>query len=622
MKVYWSSNQLEEKVSIALDILKDYFEIYESKEHQNVCFSKMDKTGLLIKSKNGKYTIFYSSLNFALRGINRILTSPEHFSQDYQEYTHLKNFRVMIDNSRNAVMTLERMKEFIANSAMLGYTTVSPYIEDIYEIPEYPAFGYLRGAFKKAELKEMNDFGKLLGVQLVASIQTLGHLQQIFHYKYFDNVKDSVSNLLVGEEKTYDLIDKMLKTISECFESKEICLGMDEVHSLGKGAHLSKYGYEEQNVIFNRHIKQVSEIAKKYGYNEPVVWSDMFIKMFSKNHDYRDDTVIIPDDFSDEIADVKLGYWDYDSVDQKFVEKMIDIHQRLHKPFVLVTGLTTWFTPCYKHWKTKKVLDVFEEVTRTKNIDDFYLTIWGDDGAYCDPDSYYIGMFYLAERVYTKNVEKDKYQYLFGNSYDDILKCSEIDYKYNGEGSEIRDKTRYVSFATAFYDDPFYAIGYNNELRFDKDVLIRTQKHYEKLSITLYELRGQKILFDYCYLSSEICRLKLRSRINLLEGYFNHNYALIEQVIQDYQELKKYFIQLDIIFEQMWLKNFKTYGLDVMKTRFAGYVSRFDFLIRYLGKYLKEEIKFIDELEESKKELNAIRIKDFYSNLGVITIVR
>jgi hexosaminidase len=41
------------------------------------------------------------------------------------------------------------------------------YTEDTYQIPDEPFFGYLRGAYTEAELREIDDYAYALGIEVV-----------------------------------------------------------------------------------------------------------------------------------------------------------------------------------------------------------------------------------------------------------------------------------------------------------------------------------------------------------------------------------------------------------------------------------------------------------------------
>ena len=89
---------------------------------------------------------------------------------------HFQKFGVMIDCSRNAVMTVEQLKRFITVISRMGYNQVQLYMEDTYEVSGEPFFGYLRGRYSKQELKELDDFAYSMDVELVPNIQTLAHM--------------------------------------------------------------------------------------------------------------------------------------------------------------------------------------------------------------------------------------------------------------------------------------------------------------------------------------------------------------------------------------------------------------------------------------------------------------
>ena len=77
---------------------------------------------------------------------------------------NFNKFGVMVDCSRNAVMTVEQLKKFITVISKMGYNQVHLYMEDTYEVNDEAYFGYLRGKYSKEELKELDDFAYGIGV--------------------------------------------------------------------------------------------------------------------------------------------------------------------------------------------------------------------------------------------------------------------------------------------------------------------------------------------------------------------------------------------------------------------------------------------------------------------------
>ena len=68
----------------------------------------------------------------------------------------------------------------------------------------------MRGRFSQEELRELDDYADSLGIELIPCIQALAHLGSIFRWQGFDTLRDMDDILLVGEEKTYDLVRSMI----------------------------------------------------------------------------------------------------------------------------------------------------------------------------------------------------------------------------------------------------------------------------------------------------------------------------------------------------------------------------------------------------------------------------
>ena len=186
---------------------------------------------------------------------------------------------LMADMSRNAVMNVEAVKQMLRTLALMGYDSFMLYTEDTYEVKEEPYFGYMRGRYTEAEMREIDDYADALGIEVIPCMQTLAHLECALRWKEtYKDITDIDAILLVGQEKTYEFIDHLLGTLSRCFRSRRINLGMDEAHNLGRGKYLTKNGYRKSSDVMLEHLDHVMAICKKYNY-KPMIWSDMFFRM-------------------------------------------------------------------------------------------------------------------------------------------------------------------------------------------------------------------------------------------------------------------------------------------------------------------------------------------------------
>ena len=120
-----------------------------------------------------------------------------------------ERFGVMLDVSRNAVLKVSEAKRMIDYLQKMGYNTVELYSEDTYEIEGEPYFGYMRGRYTAAELKEIDAYAVSKGVELIPCIQTLAHFTNLVRHAVYHPIVDCADILLIDEPKTYEFIEKM-----------------------------------------------------------------------------------------------------------------------------------------------------------------------------------------------------------------------------------------------------------------------------------------------------------------------------------------------------------------------------------------------------------------------------
>ena len=154
---------------------------------------------------------------------------------------------LMLDCSRNMAPTVETVKYLLSRMALMGLSLAMLYTEDTYEVPGEPYFGYLRGRFSQAELRELDDYADALGIEMIPCIQTLSHLNRVLHWPCYQSVRDTQITMLVDEEATYALIEKMIAAISACFRSRAPCsTGLCYLRKTGAYAHdVERYAFSE-----------------------------------------------------------------------------------------------------------------------------------------------------------------------------------------------------------------------------------------------------------------------------------------------------------------------------------------------------------------------------------------
>ena len=176
-----------------------------------------------------------------------------------------KRFGILLDCSANGVPNVNMVKRLIRVMEKMGYNFLELCMDDIYKIDNEPYFGYLRGGYTNAELKEMDAFAKAHGVELIPCVQTLAHLTNLVKLPHYSGIVDIADILLIDEPRTYELIENMFKALRAGFTTNLVNIGFDEAHLVGLGRYLDKHGYVNRYDLLFKHLNRVLEIAAKYG---------------------------------------------------------------------------------------------------------------------------------------------------------------------------------------------------------------------------------------------------------------------------------------------------------------------------------------------------------------------
>ena len=305
---------------------------------------------------------------------------------------------VMFDCSRNAVLKPDAVRFFIRKMALMGLNLGMLYTEDTYEIPEQPFFGYKRGRYTYDELKALDDYAALFGVELCACIQVLGHLKRALHWPAFHHLRDNDEVLLADLDETYELIEQMIRAASAPFRSRRIHIGMDEAYGVGLGAHLAKYGYEDPRSVIGRHLSRVLDITDKYGL-EPMMWSDMYFHL--DGHDYHSGGM--PSEKAIAAVDrrVSLVYWDYYHAKEEQYAQALEKHAAFKVPTVFAGGLWTWPGPAPAYPLAVENTVAGLTACMKADVDTVIATAWGDNGAETNMLTALLGMQLYGEMTYT-----------------------------------------------------------------------------------------------------------------------------------------------------------------------------------------------------------------------------
>ena len=497
-------------------------------------------------------------------------------------------FGVMIDCSRNAVMSVDALKKFITLITKMGYNQVHLYMEDTYEVDGEDYFGYLRGKYSKEELKELDDFAFGIGVELVPNIQTLAHMTAFVRWR--SDIVDTNDILLVGDERVYDLIDRMFSSLRQCFRTNLLHIGMDEAHMLGRGKYYDLNGPQNRFDILLSHLQKVCALAEKYQF-QPMMWSDMFYRLANGGEYYESKSkfdasikAMIP-------SNLTLVYWDYYHDTKTHYNAMINGHSQLSDKLIFAGGAWKWrgFAPLNSVGikATKAAIPACQE----GGLKDVFLTMWGDDGGECSSYAVLPTLCYgacLAQGITKMADIRAKFQEWTGLRYDDfmLLDAPNLVSEPNTRKSWAKTYLFADCFMSIFQQDekPEYAQSYASIARKLKNAAARAGEY--------------SYIFDTLSKLSAVLAIKVNICTRTREAYASGDKQQLDAVIRDYRKMIKRTEDFYQAFRKQWYTENKPHGFDVQDIRIGGLLQRMRSCLDRLELYRDGAIDSIAELEE------------------------
>lgn len=556
--------------------------------------------GLSISAANGGYTITYAIPSDFFRALALLcgMLREGKAVTNLSEERKFDSCGVMIDCSRNAVLRVETAKDLLRKMACMGLNTAMLYTEDTYEIEGYPYFGYLRGAYTKEELRELDRYALALGIELIPCIQTLGHLKMALKWSAMAELRDTDRTLLADEEKTYQFIEAMFRTLRECFTTKRIHIGMDEAPDIGTGAHLRRFGYEDPYTILTRHLDRVVSIATAYGF-EPMMWSDLFFRLGSKTHAYYDVDADIPADLSQKIPqNLSMVYWDYYHADDTMYRTMMREHQKLGRNIIFAGGIWKWHGMGIHYEQTFCTTHPALQVCQEMGIRDVVATMWGDDGAEVDIYTTLLGLQLYAEYNYHSDVNmehlKEYFRLCLGLDMDAFLalQVDDIDAKYVSNNPSSEKHTTISK--QVLYQDPLCGL-------FEKNLeYVDLKSFYQEKLDTLSAIKAPEqfaALFAYQRQLLRVLLLKCDIGKKIRSAYQAKDMPQLQQCCTELDTLVQAVTELEERFTTVWESSNKIFGLDRVQLRFGGLIMRLQAAKRRLQLLISGKTDSLEELE-------------------------
>ena len=506
---------------------------------------------------------------------------------------NLKHFGVMLDMSRNSVMTVPSLKNYMRLMKKMGYDTLLLYMEDTYEVTDEPQLGYMRGGYTQADLREIDDYAAELGMPLIPCIQTLGHMTAYKRWGAAPYDKDDI--LLVGDERTYELIDHMLSSLAKTLRTRLIHIGMDEAYGLGQGTYLEKNGYESKDSIIKKHLARVREIGQKYGFTM-MVWSDMFFSSWAGGAYGNIPKTKIPKEYLDAMPKdiIPVYFWYYGDNVEQYSDMMYN-HRQFTDDYWYAGGPWTYTGIMPHNDFTISSMTAAMTAARKNKVKNIIMTLWGNDGGECSRYAALPSLFYVAELMKGNTDEakiKARFERMFKVSFDDFMLLDSLDHACgNGPSAYVvANPARYAVFQDAFN-------GYL-DVTIERDAAHRFLPLAEKLAAVAKKTRTYAPIFRTAAKLASLLAIKYDLGVRTRDAYDRGDKAeLLRLAKEDYPEAIRCTDALLRAFEAQWMWENRPEGFDVQQIRFSGVKARLDYCRRTLLAYLSGKLSTIRELD-------------------------
>lgn len=591
----WNRETTDQPVARMLEILSASYPIRDGKGGEVNLLFKHDPAvdRLTIACRNGTATIRHRDTASAARAVGSLLSGLVPEGSTMRERMPPATLGVMLDCSRNAVVTVAHFKQWLNRLALLGFNMAMLYTEDTYRLPGEPCFGYARGAYTMAELQEIDGHADALGLEMIPCFQTLGHLEQVLKWWPYDPIKDNDAILLVDDERSYGLIGKMLDFWSDAFGSRRVHIGMDEAYGLGRNRFLDRFGYHEKLDVFKRHLARVAGMCRERGL-KPIIWSDMLFCLSNSTGSYYDPTCADADRAAKSIpAATTLVYWDYYHTEVKFYRDAIARHRAMGFEPMVASAVMTPYRFWYDHGHARQHAVPCIQACRREGVEGLFFTLWGDDGAYCDFDSAQAGLTLLAEYVFSERVSQ-------GNLHSRFHALCGGDYRAHRIASEIHALPG-IRTAGILWDDPLLGIYMRGRLLASPESLRVATAHYASVATRLAAYRDDRAAGDvnHAWIVAKVLAQKSAFADDLLAAYSARDQARLIELSDRVPAIVAGLRELAGSFRRIWMERNKPFGLEVLQIRLAGLVARFEELAIRLEELQQGRIQIIEELEEN-----------------------
>jgi len=304
---------------------------------------------------------------------------------------------VMLDVSRGKVPTLETLLGIVDFCVRVKLNVLMLYVEHTFRFRRHPRIGADASPLDARTLRELDAYAAARHVQLVPSLQSLGHMDHVLGLPGYGHLAETGRNWTLSPAlpETYAFLDDLYAEFLPNFRSALFNANCDETFDLGLGKAAAMRAELGEGGPFLAHARRVRELARAHG-KRTMIWADMVHAHPERLQDFDDDFVF-------------LDWWyeaecDYDRV-KRFTERGVS--------FWVCPGTSSWNCLFPRVENSLRNIDGWADAARRHGAEGLLVTDWGDFGHYNLQGNSWFGYAWAAQQAWSGAAEPGRFDRAF-----------------------------------------------------------------------------------------------------------------------------------------------------------------------------------------------------------------
>lgn len=335
---------------------------------------RIDESGIDIKART------VSGAKLALQTLRQIAMQS---SQDGLRHVEIMDFPdlqtrgFMLDISRCKVPTVSELALLVDRLAIMKYNRLELYTEHTYAFVGHELVWADASPMTADQYKRLDSMCRFAGIELVANINSLGHMERWLRYPQYQYLAESkapfidpLGNLrkfpttLFPDEAAADFMDGLYAQFFENFTSGKVNIGGDEPWELGMGRSKSLCKCaSDKYLLYIEHLKRLNNRVNARGF-QAYFWADVLMQ----KPEYAK---LIPEN----MTPVVWGYY----LDHPYREQCAYMNS-VGREFFVAPGTSTWNSFGSRWDCARENINTACGCAREFGALGSILTQWGDGG--------------------------------------------------------------------------------------------------------------------------------------------------------------------------------------------------------------------------------------------------